>query len=172
MVDVRSEKGGNMKLYTMGTGVLKGSHIARKLAFQDRLKGIRKEIGLGLIVADIRQILSKSRNGKWCYQSPTNQAGMWQTLEEIGIPYWDLSILANHHGNTKKGFAEYRFGLTTCAIMHDLLAEMITAFWQDYVLLCSERQPFKPSGAPNCHRVILAEELLKRLGEAWEIVHL
>ena len=37
-------------------------------------------------------------------------------------------------------------------------------------LLCAERKPFRPNGKPNCHRVIIAEELAKWLN--CEVVHL
>ena len=160
----------NKILYTLGYGLLEGTHAERKRAFQDRLKGIQEEIGLPVVVVDIRKIGSSSRNGKWCDQSPHNGVGLWETLEEIEIPYSDQSVFANHYGHTQRGFAEYRRSITS---RNDYLFQYeINSGYIAHLLLCAERKPFKPSGAPNCHRVVLAEELVKRMGMGWEVWHL
>ena len=40
-----------------------------------------------------------------------------------------------------------------------------------YCILCAEKAVFK-EGLVNCHRVYVAEELVKLLGEGWEVKHL
>lgn len=41
-----------------------------------------------------------------------------------------------------------------------------------YCLLCAEKSAYDKAGKPKCHRVYVADALLKLLGEGWDVKHL
>jgi hypothetical protein len=43
--------------------------------------------------------------------------------------------------------------------------------YENACLLCAERYVYK-DGEVNCHRVYVADSLVKVLGEGWDVVHL
>jgi len=151
-------------IFTMGYG-----RTSRE-AFQERLLCLHEEVDKRILVIDIRKEGSRSRNGKWCHSVELSR-----TVYELGTGYgcWTHTLLVNQHGNTKAGLEEYRSHLRASLVMNDLLDNIYNNTHNCYVLLCAERKPFKTNDkTPNCHRVILAEELVKELGEDWEVKHL
>lgn len=170
------------KFWTMGYGV------TTKVAFLDRLRGISNFLDLPLSLVDIRVYASKSRNGQWCWQGGIQtHVGLYKTIAESKLPveYYRLPSLANEYPGTKAGlekyredlqycFSEYQMGFPVTVVTEDFmqLKERIRLAYKAIILLCTERKPFKESGIPNCHRVILAEELLRILGDGWEVEHL
>jgi len=109
--------------------------------------------------------------------------GLWRTVGWLDI--LSEPRLANGFGNTKEGLEVYRHcleeGLLYAPDSKVRKAVDIIRFKTDpryhedmvVVLLCAERKPFKANGkTPNCHRVVLAEELVRELGDEWEVRHL
>ena len=162
------------KLYTMGCGILKGTHKERKEAFQKRICEIDTG-GIGMRFVDIRKYKCGSRNG----QAFSEGTGMCDLINEIwpAATYISLPCLCNAFGSTQaalqKYAAEFRHD-PNAELEFNLLLKWIREGDRAIVLLCSERKAFKPNGTSwNCHRVPLALELLTDLGEAWgEVKHL
>ena len=170
------------KFYTMGYG------ITTKEDFLFRLKCISKTLGMSLSLVDIRQFESKSRNGEWCYQGGNRaDTGLSKTVAQSKLPveYHTASGLANGYPGTKAGLEQYRQYLkgsrrlpSTLAARNFIKLRVLIRFTylgniqKAIILLCSERKPFKTAKTPNCHRIILAEELLEDLGDGWEVEHL
>lgn len=159
MVKIRAEDMNT--LFTMGYG------RTTKEAFQERLRCLSEEIDKGLMIVDIRKEWSKSRNGRWCYYGELSR-----TVYDVNRCRCNSQpSLANYYGYTKPGFAKYRESLQASIVMNDLLDNIYNTN-NCYVLVCAEREPFRANGTtPNCHRVILAEELVKELGDEWEVKH-
>lgn len=140
-------------------------------------------------------------------QAAYRTIGMAKTMGEAtqDVMYTTEPLLANYkYRNTKTGLEKYRNDLR-----QDVTAERDTGYGLKYflvgqpkvafnrllkgirdlqhrniifVLMCSERKPYKTyktkdgvikiSAIPNCHRIILAQELLDHLGGGWEVINL
>ncbi len=171
-------------IYSIGYGILKGTHEERKVAFQKRLKNIRLGIGKPITIVDIRKYGSGSRNGMWFRQRRgflTDHMGVLVNEVERAS-YIDGSGLANHHGATLKGLRLYARQLER-SLRHPIVRHIAESLWsvtaiaeQDeraVVLLCGCKQAFKKNGTTwNCHRVPLADALVKVLGPGWDAVHI
>lgn len=165
-------------IYTLGYGLLKGPHAERKLAFQKRLRKIQDEIGKPLEIVDIRRDGARSRNGHWFDQGRGGH-GMAHLIEMTGWVYLKCPDLANIFKSTNSGMRAYRWRLQHWAddlcVRQDFqrVAKKCLYGRGAVMLLCAERDALKPNGhTPNCHRVILAEELLNYLGDDWKVIHL
>ncbi len=161
--------------YTMGYGILKGTHRARELAFQERLSRTRESIGKHFIIIDIRKSECGSRNGPFFFQGASGMGalirGIWGTAS-----YNTASLLCNTFGITQAGLRKYARNIRNSQggnWQFDWLLREIMLDNDAIVLLCGCREAFKKNGKSwNCHRVPLSLELLEDLGEGWEVEHL
>lgn len=145
------------QLFTIGTG------RATQEAFVARL---RLELPERTMIYDIRRFQCGSRNGKWCAQGHIEY-----TIGKALMFYRDAHTFANSFGNSKGGFDIYgKFQRVSYGF--PLLVKDIQGHGEASCLLCSEGKAYKKGGAPNCHRVILADLLIADLGEGWEMCHL
>ncbi len=152
------------KFYTMGTGRTTADE------FQKRCDKLWRQIEQPYMdIIDIRRKGSRSRNGAWCYQA---------YLCGIKEPR-----LSNSHGGTQAGLRKYREAIKLASCFGPASDGIPGAFQRvlrliqrpEYavILLCSCGKAFKPNGKSwNCHRVPLALELLKELGDKWKVEHL
>lgn len=107
------------KIYTVGYGILKGTHYERHELFSKRLRYIYKEIGKHLAVIDIRRAGSGSINGEWFQQGECPERwldfpfAMWRLVETCGMvapkefKYFAEPDLANHWGSIQKALKAY-----------------------------------------------------------------
>ena len=97
------------------------------------------------------------------------------------------AIFSNKYGSTIAGLEKYRRSLMSGGRMHAQFLELaneIEGLNPEYrvCLLCAERKPYikgRLIDKPNCHRVILAEELCVELNArdreediVWQVTHL
>ncbi len=166
-------------LYTIGYGILKGTYAERQEAFQERIKG---SFSTNMALVDIRRGGSGSRNGK-AFSQGHEMSWTLKHLDldtiggsEVRYEYTTFSALANEHGGTRKGLEQYALDVAQGGCKYDEMmkcAKLIRNQEYSFCLLCGCRNAFKPNGTSwNCHRVPLALELLKALGNKWEVKHL
>lgn len=173
-------------LYSVGYGLIKGTHEERKHKFQKRLEYIQRGIGKPVTLVDIRWAESGSRNGKWFKQG--HGRGMDGLVLELRYDKVDVLYIAepdldNTWGGAKwqlemymkflvSGLEYGRYGLEmaeACNRVKAVAEEGVRAV----LLMCGCKKAFKKNGTTwNCHRVPLAEALVKELGEGWKAVHL
>jgi hypothetical protein len=177
-------------IYTVGYGLLTGSHEERKVSFQKRLEYIQRGIGKRLFVVDIRKAGSGSRNGPHFSQG-IDMVQMVRKLSGDGgkkleetITYIGEPDLANEYGGCLRALRAYSHRLKLAVdYMDGDLSGMSAAFFymvslakkQDcaVLLMCGCKDAFKKNGTtPNCHRVPLADALVGELGDGWSVVHL
>lgn len=165
--------------YTIGIGHREGKHEDRKTYFQSRIWGHFKN-GAGAMIMDVRKENSKSREGKWAWQTPTwqgNEFGMGKTIPEINAYggklrfwYWPLSQFSNPYGRTKDGLEKYARDMRHLEDVKDV-AQQIAKSRLPVVILCSCGQAYK-NGRIYCHRTVLAKEFLSILLHGWGVIHL
>lgn len=177
------------KVWTVGYGILQGTHRERKVAFQKRLRYIASGIGKPVTVIDVRKIGSGSRNGEAFKQGgKIHYRGMCSTVRHAGKPgqwfvYEPEPELGNTWGPAKWQLESYAFQLALALKDPCVEQAMREAFdrvkaiavegSRAVVLLCGCRKAYKANGTTwNCHRVPLAEALIAELGEGWEVKHL
>ncbi len=165
----------NKILYTLGYGLLEGTHAERKRAFQDRLQ---KTFPHGAVIIDVRTAGSGSRNGVDFRQVMNRMFGLYGLCSDAGCDYWPIPVLANKYGGSQKGLKAYAD--TLCVGEENEWIEAV-CFWlkksvDQYCLLCGCGEALKPSGARHCHRAPLAEAIVARMqdlyGENLEVWHL
>lgn len=183
-------------LYTLGYG------LTKEKDFIYRLCEIAKELGRPLAIIDVRKDECRSRNGKWCYHpGEESDIGIAKVIKQLGFFYTTEPSLANVFPNTKAGLRKYADLLTVAIRSRKLIVSQmgmainrlvgcgqgIPLLDQNYavILMCAERKPYKDrvnkagewilSLTPNCHRVILADQLTwifrTEFKEEWQIEH-
>lgn len=167
-------------IFTLGYGLLTGTHAERKEAFRERLRYIQREIGKPIALVDIRQAGSGSRNGVW-FREPsllakhrTSMSWLVSSIERVY--YTHEPRLANHWGQTQANLRLYAYELGFDYDMREAI-EGVKAIAKTpehvVVLMCGCGNAFKKNGTTwNCHRVPLAEALVKELGAEWTAIHL
>lgn len=182
------------KIWTLGYGILKGTHFKRHELFSKRLQYIYKGIGKHLAVIDIRRAGSGSINGEWFQQGDCPERwldfpfAMWRLVETCGMvnprefKYLAEPALANNWGATQAGLKRYAQeldrGITGFADTDQYKSlQRIVGIAQEgeraVVLMCGCKPAFKKNGTSwNCHRVPLALKLVDLLGSEWSIIHL
>ena len=170
---------GEKVLFTVGYGLLKGSHEERKVAFQERIRG---SFPTNMALVDIRRKDSGSRNGK-AFSQGFEMEWTLRHLDldciggsEVRYGYIAFPALANEHGGTRKGLNQYALDVAQGGCKYDEMmkcAKLIRHQEYSFCLLCGCRDALKPNGRSwHCHRVPLALELLETLGDEWEVKHL
>jgi len=164
------------KFYTIGYGILEGTHKQRRTVFQHRLCRLNTQIGgQGLSIVDIRKHECGSRNGQFFRQGIYGMGSLINGTWPVAT-YNELSALYNPFGSTQAGLrqyatdfrkikgAEYSFGI---------LLKWIRSEGRAIILLCGCHDALKSNGTSwHCHRVPLALELLDDLPEGWGVEHL
>jgi hypothetical protein len=171
-------------IYTVGYGMMEGSHTERKEKFQKRLLDIQRKIGKPITLIDIRRKNSGSHNGFWFTQYGGLEA-LVMNMQRGDIEVKPEPNLANKRGDTLRELVKYRnelwFNLGPGAYEKDVayafnrvrVASISQNEARAVVLLCGCRDAYKPNGTTwNCHRAPLADVLVEQLGEGWEVVHL
>ena len=182
-------------IYTLGVG------RTTEVEFISRLQVIEKRLRRSLWLVDIRRYNSRSRNGKWCWQAGDREDfGLVKTIallpEQVGaVTYSREPGLANHGSGNVVGLEQYRQKLlfargeplsATSIAISRVLYYLRKHSDKAFILLCTERAAFKYrlskgsrkvlSSKPNCHRIILADELVntlyRRWDQEWSIEHL
>ncbi len=176
-------------LYTLGYGILEGTHPETRDLFKQRLENLSVALGR-LWIIDIRKENCGSRNGIFFRQGiPPSLPGMQQLVQSTGALYTAFPSLSNEFGNTKKALENYRTHLVReisepggvgddfCKLMGWVEDS------RDYkiVLLCGCKDAFKmkldgygakvSTGTHKCHRVPLSE-VLKTYFASLVVVHL
>lgn len=177
-------------LYTVGYGILMGTHRERRDKFTNRLEYIQHGIGKPITVVDIRKWGSGSRNGPLFAQPKTENAisGMRRLAglcndDVFRVDYKAEPNLCNRYGGALWQLKAYRGNVRTRLCFpdgSDLVREAFTRVKVEalkgeraVVLLCGCKNAFKPNGTTwHCHRVPLAELLIEALGDPWTVVHL
>ena len=119
------------------------------------------------VVLDVRRYNSKARLR--CYDSG-RRAGMSKLLAESDITYWEYSFFSNRN-DTLLCYAAWLKSSCMCDAV-ELLANTISCIPSSaFCLLCAERDAYK-DGEVNCHRVYVADALVKLLGAGWSVEHL
>lgn len=177
-------------LYTLGYGIIKGTHREKRNKFVKRLEYIQRGVGMRLFVVDIRKAGCGSRNGPHFSQG----AGMLQMVRKLSgkpgreleetITYVTEPHLANKYGASAKALKAYAVRLELAVeYLDEDLTDMSAAFYyvaqlarrrnRAIVLLCGCKDAYKANGTTwNCHRVPLGEALVKKLGDGWDVCHL
>lgn len=149
-----------MKLFTIGYGNRKPAELLKIL----RDNGIRT-------VIDVRRRGSKAYMRLYWAEQPTGENRFCNWLYVNGIRHIQPAIFGNYYDSLE----EYKKSLSLPDKVRNIriLAEGIErgnidnyCLFANFCLLCAEIDPAK------CHRSILAEELVKRLGNDWEVVNL
>lgn len=181
----------NKTIWTLGYGILKGTHEERKVKFQKRLQWIKRGVGKPTIaLVDIRRAGCGSMNGIWFHQSVTERrhkyphSGMSALVGELDcdVTYSREPELANEWGVTQAGLKRYAhqleraiIGFTDTEQLKSLqrIVDIALEGERAVVLLCGCKQAFKKNGTSwNCHRVPLGSALVGLLGPEWAIIHL
>ena len=131
---------------------------------EDFLKRL-KDAGVTWIF-DLRREGSRAWNGKY-----SHGVKMEALLAHVAIGYSMEVGLGNHFGSV----VEYRDWLKSDdgkeAVEHLSKAFDAGLELETPCLLCAERHPWS-AGLPNCHRVHVADALVKLLGEEWTVWHI
>lgn len=119
------------------------------------------------VVLDVRRKGSKSWNGK--YNHGSFASGMAMLMRDAGILYGTWPVF----GNAFDVLSAYSAWLaksrsTQILDLSNRIGERPQAV---FCLLCAERDAHK-DGVVNCHRVYVADALVKLLGPEWTTVHL
>lgn len=157
---------GQKTIWTIGYGNLAPDDFVKKL----------KEAEVTLVF-DVRRFGTKGRLR--CYDMDTDVAvsrhkGIGDLLYKARIVY---SCIGWKLANNYETLEEYK-GWLTCQRAQSEIEELADAvgWWSskhDIALLCAEGDPFEKDGVtPRCHRVYVAEALMKQLGDGWKTEHL
>lgn len=132
-----------------------------------------KKFPEGTLFIDVREEDSGSRNGReffWGYPHQGKNKGeqcMCTTVGKLRMDYIAFPALGNIFPNTVGGLEKYRkrlFEDPEAKEQFETLVEFIyDGGYPCYCLLCTERFAFYPNGRMNCHRVVIGQELEKRL---------
>lgn len=133
----------------------------------DQFVALLKDAGVTVVV-DIRRGGSRS----WCSEYKWG-GPMKRWLWKEGLYYCTWSKFANNF----QTLPEYEDWIATEQGRERVrvMVSSITIPWQyqSVCLVCSEGTPFEADGVtPRCHRVLVADALVKELGEGWVVVHL
>lgn len=147
-------------LYSAGYGNQKPADFLARL----------KDAGV-TVVMDVRRKGCKSWCGAYRHAIGDGFGGMENLMKTAEIKYVDWSTLSNLHETVQ----EYKAWLD--AVLDGKRIELLVKEMNDYqedevfCLLCAERDAYK-DGAVNCHRVYVADALVKLLGDEWEVQHI
>lgn len=168
-------------IWTVGYGIIEGTWQEKKAKFQERLRYLQQGIGKPITVVDIRKERSGSRNGKWFRQFPTGLFQLVADIRDRNIYCVSEPALANGWGGSKWELEELYASELAGSVLakNDMgvargrVKAIAEAGERAVALLCGCRDAYKPNGTtPNCHRVPLAEALVRELGDGWSIIHL
>lgn len=140
--------------------------------FMERCKEM---MPFGSLFVDVRKENCRSRNGKWCCWGD-KYIGSTLFEPDTEYLYRPAPAMANSHGHTQQGLAQYRFEIRRgCMKEHTwALARVVTDFAaaggtiadgvieyaegaeRHVCILCAEREPYTKSQRPACHRVHVA----------------
>ncbi|MHA2069002.1 MAG: hypothetical protein ACXABY_31960 [Candidatus Thorarchaeota archaeon] len=118
-------------------------------------------------VFDVRRQWSKS----WCAAYHQGKK-IQKTIEGSGMWYREWYALSNRYDRLD-AYLEW-LDSSGLRYIEDLAGR--GAIWQSgskICFLCAEGDPYEKDGVtPRCHRVYVAEALVKQLGDGWSVVHL
>ncbi len=147
------------KLYTIGYGNQKPDDFLARLT----------DAGVN-VVLDVR----REESGAWCTQY---RWGMGNGMDDLMIASGILYLWAPELANTCLNLDDYAWWISTSegkvkvrALYDEILSYRINPD-NVFCILCTERNAYK-DGVVNCHRVYVADALVKLLGEDWDVVHL
>jgi uncharacterized protein (DUF488 family) len=131
--------------------------------------GRLKAAGITLVI-DVRRRYSKA----WCssYHSGNNMRNY--LMLDGGIAYVHWPWIANNHSSLSK-FKRWLYaqGIGEAEGLSENIENAVENNGRVCCLLCAEGDPYEKDGATvRCHRVHVAEALVKQLGDGWSVVHL
>lgn len=120
------------------------------------------------VVLDVRRKGSKSWNRK--YNHGSDASGMAMLLRNGGMLYGTWPVLGNPFDRLD-AYVDYLSKDRQLANIEKLV-RLVEERSDDVIcLLCCERDAYKDDEV-NCHRVYVADALVKLLGDGWEVCHL
>ena len=123
------------------------------------------------VVLDVRREGSKSWCGAYRWGCGNGFGGMEQLLRVAKIRYYAWQVFGNHFSE----LSMYRHWLSEHIFFEvtKMSREIAQNDSEIPCLLCAEGNPFEKDGVtPRCHRVYVADALVKILGPEWSVCHI